>query len=206
MKKISLLVAILCFSIVLTSPANALIKSWNCAADGDGAIEMDYTALTYDGTEGGIAVYTMDMDGVQSRGPAHVLGDFITDTETDPIVWIMEDVDNVTGFTWTGYQFAIYMNKVFTIEDVVAPEGWSYIKSAVIPGQPLPVGTGTGYMGLVTYTAGAGYEIANGNTGTFGVKTKFVGSVAFCTEQTPIPEPMTVAMLGLGGLLIRRKK
>lgn len=208
MKKAGLVVAFLSIFLVLTSPAGAVITDWNCAADGDGAIVMAGTPGWQDTglNEDDIATYTMTMDGAQYSGPAHVLGDFITDTETDPIVWIMEDVDNATGFTWTGYEFEVFMSKPFTITGVTAPMGWTYAVSPILSGQPLPVGVGTGWMGVVTYTANPGYEIVNGDTGTFGVRVKFDGTVAFCTQQTPIPEPMTIAMLGLGGLLLKRKK
>ncbi len=212
MKKICLLVAILSMCIVLTSPANAAIIDVNCAADGDGAIVMDPVDATHDfswtptGLEGGIETYTLTMDGAQYSAPAHVEGDFTANSELDPIVWIIEDVDNATGFTWTGYQFNIFMTKPFTITGVVAPIGWTYTTPTVSSGQTWPHSTVTGWMGSVTYTAGSGYEIENSETGEFGLRVKFDGSVAFCTEQIPTPEPMTIAMLGLGGLLIRRKK
>jgi hypothetical protein len=147
------------------------------------------------------------MDGVQEWGPAHVEGDFITNTPEDPIVWIMEDVENSTSFTWTGYEFNIYMNKTFTISNATAPTGWNYTVTAPTSGHTFPHSTETGWMGSVMFNSTSGNEIEIGETGTFGVRINFAGTVAFCTEQTPIPEPATLAILGLGGLaLLRRKK
>jgi hypothetical protein len=201
--------------LAVASFANATITQIICHDDGDQGIVMapvnilNPNPVEYETVEGvQVPVYNLNMSGVQNDAPAHMKGDFITSASGDPIVWIMEDVDNQTGFTWTGYQFYVYMDKTFSITGVTAPLGWTYTVSQPVDGQTLPHGWGTGWRGLVSYTAGTGYEIANGNTtaGTFGVKVKFDGTVAFCTEQIPTPEPATMAILGLGGMALLRRR
>ncbi len=205
MKRLGLLAAIL--SVCLISTANAGV-TWNCAPDGDGAIEtVGDMVWTQNDPEEGIPSYNLEMDAVQNWGPAHMEGDFIVDG--DPIVYLLEDVDNQTNFTWTGYEFKVFMDNTFSITAAFAPVGWTYTIDPILANQPWPHAPGVyGYMGVVNFTStDPSYDIDPGEIGTFGVKLQFDGTVAFCTEQTPIPEPMTLALMGIGGLaLLRRKK
>ena len=198
--------------LAITSTVNADIIDWNCGSDGDGGIDMSSAAWADLAPEGGIPAYELRMDTIQNESLAHMEGDFITDTELDPIVWLIEDVDNNTGFTWTGYQFYVYMTKSFSINAVMAPEDWSYQITAPIAGQVFPHQEGeinpvTGWMGLISFTAdNPAAAILDGGMGSFGAKLAFIGTVQFCTEQIPTPEPATLGILGLGALgLLRRK-
>ena len=190
--------------IFSTSLVNAVIIDWNCDDDGDGAIVMDdqLTTFTYDS---GSNEYTLSLDGKQYWDPAHVEGDFTTDTELDPIVWIAETVENQTTFDWTDYHIDIGMTKDFSIStSVIAPDYWTSVITQPTSGQPLPNG-GTGWLGSIDYYIGTGSPIIVGDSGDFGFKISFLGSVDFCTEQTPTPEPATICLLGLGALVLRRR-
>lgn len=104
---------ILCILLLLfaATTANASIVSWDCNDDGDGAIVMNQPSivLTPVGDE-----YELAMDGVQNRYPAHVEGHFTTDTELDPTVRIIEDVENNTTFAWTDYHIVMGMSHTFS--------------------------------------------------------------------------------------------
>lgn len=180
---------------------SAVITDWNCTDDGDGAIVMNDSSTTW-GYDSGSGEYTLSMVGAQYWYPAHVEGNFTTDTETDPTVWIAETVDNQTTFAWTDYHITIGMTKNFSIStSVIAPDGWTFEVSQPISGQPMPNG-GTGWLGTIDYYVGTGSPIAIGSSGDFGFKISFVGTVDFCTEQVPTPEPATLAILGLGATFI----
>jgi len=187
--------------LALISSANASIIDWNCDDDADGAIVMSSVNLVGD---------SLDMVCSQSDYPGHVLGDFTTDTPDDPTVRLLQDVDNDTDFAWTDYHITIGMTKSFSIlaTGLVAPAGWLWTIVDPVAGQPLPgdISPGTGWVGKVNYYKDTGSPIAIGDTGTFGFKVSFLGSVAFYTEQIPTPEPATVALLGLGALAVMRKR
>ena len=200
------LVLLILFAI--TPFVNASITDWNCAPDGDGAILMNYTTLAPDLVNGG---YILDMDGVQSGFPAHLFGDFITDSELDPTVRITQDIENDTDFAWSDYHIAIGMTKTFSIltTGLTAPTGWTWSITDPLAGQPLPgdISPGTGWVGYVNYYQTAGSPVAIGDEGTFGFKVSFLGSVEFYTSQVPTPEPTTIALLGFGAVAaIRRKR
>ncbi len=195
--------AILCGLLLFTvSTVNASITSWTCADDGDGAIVMGTATLT--ATSDG---YDLTMSGTQYWYPANVVGDFKTDTEEDPTVRIIEDVENDTTFAWTGYQITIGMSHTFSFVSagLLIPDGWT-VDIGVVSAGTMPNGD-AGYVGTITYSKGTGDAIAVSDDGIFDFKVSFLGSTSFCTAQTPIPEPATIILLGLGAVAaIRRKK
>ncbi len=188
--------------LAVGSVAQADIIAWNCQDDGDGGIVMNQPSWS----EVGTAEYKLQMSGVQNFYPAHVNGDFVTDTELDPTVWIIETVENQTNFTWTDYHISIGMDKPFQIIGVVSPLDWTWNISQPVGGQPLPgdVSPGTGYVGTVNYFAGT--PIPVGGSGNFGLVVSFLGSVSFSTEQIPTPEPTSLLLLAIGGLFLARKR
>ena len=197
-----ILVAFLVISLVSVSLVNAAITDWRCDDDGDGAIVMDTPALTYDSD---VNEYTLSMDGLQNWYPAHVVGDFNTDTELDPTVWIAETVDNNTTFAWTDYHITIGMTKTFSIStSVIAPDDWTFVVTQPVVGS-IP-GGGTGWVGTIDYYVGDGSPIGIGESGDFGFKVSFLGKVAFCTEQIPTPEPTTLVLLSIGVLAFIRRR
>ena len=198
--------AILCVFLFLfaVSTVNASIVSWNCDDDGDGAIVMNdsLTTLNPIGEE-----YELSLTGVQSWFPAHVEGDFTTDTPLDPIVRIIEDVQNDTTFAWSDYHITIGMSQTFSFvsSGTLAPAGWTAVLSPVTAGY-MPNGGPMGYVGTIDYYQSAGDAIAIGDIGTFGFKVSFLGSIAFSTEQIPTPEPTTILLLGLGAMSVIRRR
>ena len=114
-------------------------------------------------------------------------------TDADPIMSIIKDVENDSDFTWTGYSITV-------------PDG----------GDITFVGTPTSdRMTLVSQSAyalefGAPDAVADGEwvQFSFDVLIPSTGPFTFTLTQEPIPEPATLGLLGLGGavLILRRRR
>jgi len=184
------------------SLAGADIIAWNCDDDGDGAIVMNGPTWQ----DLGNSEYSLTMTGVQNWWPAHVEGDFTTDTELDPKVWLMETVENsadIMPLVGTDSHIVIGMTKPFTPSNVSGPDDWTWVVTPPVGGQPMPNG-GTGYVGIIDYYAGT--PILPGESGDVGFAMTFVGAIAFCTEQIPTPEPASMTLLALGAVALLRRR
>ena len=198
--------SILCVFLLLfaVSTVNASISDIVCVDDQDGALVMGPFTWGANGSE-----YDLRMAMTQNWGPGHMTGD-VTATPDDPILRIIQDLDNDTSFAWTDYHITIGMNKDFSILEtgLMMPDGWTAVITPVAYPLPLPGDTphGTGWVGSIDYYMDTGAPVAIGDIGTFGFKVSFLGSVEFCTAQYPTPEPTTILLLGLGAMSVLRRR
>jgi hypothetical protein len=195
--------------------ANGSIIGQNAWDDGDGALVCNNAAW-----EAG--TYTMHVTGDQFSGPGHIGREnlaisnafFTTDTELDPTVTIRNTIDNDTGFSWTSYHVNVYMNKSFSLTDVTvyypstSETGWS----GSVTGSVAETSLGSGvWLGQIDYVGGTPIpDTGLPVTGTldFGYKMSFLGSVKYCQEFNPVPEPASIALVfaGLLGLVVIGRK
>ena len=194
MKAVRLLVLMLMMSGAPLVSAD--IIAWDLDDDGDGAVDMDWATWEE-------STYELSEQCTQYWWPGHLLGSFTTDTEEDPTVWIRNTVINegdVAPLVWTDFHINIYMNKTFTILDAVVPEPSDWQVYEVT--QPtLQAGQ---WVGSVDYLGGT--PISYGDEGQFDVKVSFLGSINYCLELIPTPEPTSLLLCGLGGLVLIRRR
>ncbi|MEN6457821.1 MAG: PEP-CTERM sorting domain-containing protein [Thermoguttaceae bacterium] len=205
MKTLSATLAILALSIGTTTCQAGLIVAATAAADGDNAVTCT-SAWNFDDQ-------TMTVTGSQAWGPGHIgtlpLSDaasFTAESELDPTVTLRTMIDNDTGSSWTGYQVTVYMNKSFsvtspTVYNDTTATGWyvsSYDSQAVLVGDV--------WVANVVFSGGT--AIADGGMLDFSYKLSFLGSVQYCQEMSPVPEPGCLALIAAGaaGLLVLRRK
>jgi hypothetical protein len=199
-------------SLAIAGSANADILDVYCADDGDGAVTM--TDIAYSGLN--TDEVTISVKEIQHWAPAHLDGWITTNTTTTKNVWIIKEVQNDTDFIWDGYTLNVYRMDPFSITGTWQSTGW-------LP-SITPVNASAGsytdghgqawsYKGVVNFEPiDPSYEIAVGASGDFGAKISFAGStdpnnqLAFMVEQIPIPEPATLVLLSMGGLLLRRRR
>jgi hypothetical protein len=179
--------------------SRANIISNTIAAEGGGCI----TCSVYGFLTNGPGSFQLSIDGVHCQwDTGHILGDIITDTETDPTLALLNSIDNDTGITWNDYHVEVTMSKSFALTNVgVGNAGWTFTVTA-----PAPVGTN--WVGAIDYTAGT--PVPDGGTLDFDYAMVFIGGASFQEALTPstIPEPGTFALMvcGLTGLLAMRRR
>ena len=162
----------------------------------------------------------MSITGYQCASPGHIGKECLdntayftahSETDPDPTATLYTSIDNDTGYDWTAYDVNVYMTKPFTLSSpAVFADGWSvgsYDSTATLEdgryeasvhfvgGTPVPTGTGTD-------------NETDPGTLDFSYKLSLTGSVNYCQEMIPIPEPGTLALVlvGLAGSLVTRHK
>jgi hypothetical protein len=203
------LVCLALLSWVAACPAGVIGVA---ADDGDGAINCTGTwaanPLWTPGSE--LDAGTMSIVGQQYWGPGHVGTEGLDDTayfavNGDPTVKLITSIDNDTTFAWTGYHVNVYMDQPFTLSvPTVTYDSWTVANLGTYPLSAALVGGQ--YVATIDYVGGSPLPI--GDTLDFSYKLTFTGSVHYCQEMFPIPEPGTIALVltGLVGLVIVGRK
>ena len=191
---LSLLSGILLCSTTFANAGSIL----NATAYGDQNIEC--YLYTFSPTDQSLLMGTgaMPMDQYSSG----TVSGYIT-TDGDPTMTIGNNIENDTGFSWTGYIVGISMSQFFTISaPAVSNPGWNISIS-----QQPPVGGP--FTGQLILTQGSGASIPVGGVLDFSYKVTFGGSGGYSTTLTPVPEPGTAGLVALGllgGWFVRRRR
>ena len=148
---------------------------------------------------------TLSMRGTQYSLPAVDQGILYASDIDDPRATKVYYIENDTGLTWSDYHVNVYMDRSFSISNALVslPPGWSVsITQPVLNGSPAYFGPGE-YVGHLTYNAGT--YVPNAGQLDFQYDIGFSGSLSyhFADELSPsyVPEPATLTLAGLAGLL-----
>jgi hypothetical protein len=152
------------------------------------------------GSGSGITYSTM---AATQTGAGSVGGYIYTSDPNDPTLTLGNNINNDTGFTWTGYNVDVSMNVTFSIANAIVstPGGWT---ASIL--QPTLVG-GV-YTGHINYLAGT--PVVNGQSLNFSYDITFSNGTqfGFSEDVTPVPEPGSLTIVGLlcGGWMFAKKR
>ncbi len=110
----------------------------------------------------------------------------------DPQFAITLTVENNTGFIWTGYVLELDQGENATFFGTASTSGPEF-GTVTYPGDKTINFSGTEYV-----------DIGESVTFNFVIDVPNFGD-GFALTQTPIPEPATIALLGLGSILLLRR-
>jgi hypothetical protein len=193
----------------LGTVCQADIVSVSFADDGDGVLTCNTYGFQSVGryTSNSIPEYQVNIDGSQKLwGTGDIFGTITTDTEEDPKLTLLHDIDNDTAYDWTDYHAVVTMSKTFTFDNVTVDNaGWTFVVTQ-------PVLVGSDWVGSIDYYAN-GNPVAPLGDLSFSYRMTFIGSASYHEELTPsgdanIPEPSMMVLLagGLVGLFVVRRK
>jgi hypothetical protein len=188
------LILIVVAALLCCSSSYANLTNVVFADDGDGAVVCNSTNWTGSATELSLSVV-----GNQYWQPGHVIFDVLTDSPDDPTLKINNSIDNDTSFAWTQFTVNIYMATNFSLSNVTvtAPGDWS-----VVSYDANGIWNGSAYVATVVYNNGN--PIAINSAIDFGYWVTFSGSPSYqiCQEMIPVPEPSSLALVAIAGLLL----
>ncbi len=184
------------FDCYFPDDPDAQIHNWYFRAFNNQGVEQGYIH-NGNGTVGTLdpaASYKLELgERLSEMGPDEV--EMSGMTSSDPNFTLIKTVENVTGVTWTAYQLVLDPVGVATF--VPGTEGSTRFTDISFSAD------------LKTITFAEPLAVPDGDTVTLQVDINIptTGSFGFNVCQHPIPEPATVALLGLGALvLIRTRK
>lgn len=198
MKTTVLLGTVLASLAFCSSSQASITNAWGWADDG---------AIVCSNWTWNAANTDLSMAGGQLGTPAAISGTIQTSDLTDPTLTLGSSVNNDTGYSWIGYQVNVVMTNAFSFSgtpSVSNPLGddW-YVASVITP--TLQVGGiyNNEYEGTLIFSEGS--DLAPGDELDFEYAIHFSSSLdyAFTQEMIPVlvPEPGTLALAALGGLL-----
>lgn len=123
----------------------------------------------------------------------------VSETRSPTPISLQKMVDNDTGFFWTAFQMKLSPISGATISNVV-PQANPAFNTVTVTDQ----GGGSWLVYWEMPPDGTGVE--PGENVTLDVDFEIDGSIAFNIVQTPIPEPASLGLLALGGLVLLRRK
>jgi hypothetical protein len=205
MKKfIVLLVVVATLAFCSVGKANITGGGWNT-----GNVNMlECTSWPFS-MSGSTATY--GMTGTQYGSPAIMSGWVTTDTPTDPTLTLGSSVINETAGAWIGYEVDVIMNQTFTFTtpgptvNNPPPNDW-VVASVVAPTYQATGPYAGDYEGTLYYSGGTPVGVGGELDYLYSINFSGATSYTFTEQITPwfaeVPEPGTLALAGMGGLLL----
>ena len=180
--------------VLISSFAQALTIT-DCIFDGASNNSYDWVfEIDDNGTPGNTSddLYTLILtETIRSEEPGSVT--VIGSTLEDPIIHYTKTIKNTSGTDWTGYELIISGTNV-SFDYTNLP--FSDVFLNVDISDPMKIVFSSPNIVKHSTTVVLDFDVLVPDSGSFQI----------CLEQIAIPEPATMLLLGLGGLVLLRKR
>jgi hypothetical protein len=180
--------------VLISTFAQAGITDYECVFPNDDNIH-DWTFVLDDNDTPGNAsddFYSLTLiETINVSGPDEVV--FSGFTDDDPIIHYTKTVTNNTDFDWTGYELILSGTNV-SFDYTNLPTSDVFLNVDI--SDPMKIVFSSPDIVYIGGTVVLDFDVLVPDSGSFQI----------CLEQIAIPEPATLLLLGLGGVVLLRKR
>jgi hypothetical protein len=186
-------IALLAVIAAVALPARRSLASIISHSVSNGNQTASDDSAAWDGWDSNTSEYNMGVSGDDYGGTSQLNGSFLTNSDTDPSIFVTNSFTNSTSFAWTSYDLSVYMPNIFTLTGVAAttPATWSPTSNSGV------YYNGSQYEDDVVFSGSPPINVGSNFDFQYTLSFNNQMSYQFTELLTPVPEPTSLGIVVL---------